>query len=106
MKSSVLRLTLETSRSTTSPLCVPMPGSMTSVALEPTTMPTLGTIGTFSSGMTWTCCEILTVLPAFTSGTGGCAVCAATLPAHKKETAIKTQCEPGRPCIIRPLVAS
>ena len=35
-----------------SPLRLPSPGSITSVAREPTTMPTFGTIGTLLSGIT------------------------------------------------------
>src|SRR5262245_24026099 len=53
-----------------------MPGSTTSVARLPTTMPTFGTIGTSSSGIANTCSESLTVLPSLTSG--GAGACAAT----------------------------
>ena len=52
MYTSAFLLTLFTSRSTVSPLRRPRPGSMTSVAVEPTMMPTLGTRPTLASGMT------------------------------------------------------
>jgi hypothetical protein len=45
-------LTFATSRITVAPLRAPSPVSMTSVAFEPTTIPTFGTIGTLLSGMT------------------------------------------------------
>jgi hypothetical protein len=48
----VFVLTFATSRSTVAPLRAPRPVSITSVAREPTTMPTLGTIGTLLSGIT------------------------------------------------------
>src|SRR5438270_14048773 len=53
---------------------MPMPGSTIRVARLPTTIPTFGTIGTSSSGITNTCSEILTVVRSFTTGAG----CAAT----------------------------
>src|SRR5262245_27843293 len=61
-----------------------MPGSTTSVARLPTAMPTLGTIGTSSSGIAKTCSESLTVLPSLTSG--GAAVCASTYPLMRSKT--------------------
>ena len=57
-------LTFCTSRSTTSPLRQPMPGSITSAPFVPTTMPTLGTMPTLKSGMTYTCSDSFTVAPS------------------------------------------
>ena len=48
----MFRLTFPTSRITAAPLRAPRPVSITSVAREPTTMPTFGTIGTLLSGIT------------------------------------------------------
>jgi len=63
---------LALSRITASPLRAPSPGSTISVARVPTTIPTFGTIGLSSSGMTNTCSESLMVWPSFTTG-GICA---------------------------------
>src|SRR6476620_8168754 len=45
-----------------------MPGSTIMVAFVPTMIPTFGTRGTDSLGMTYTCGEILRVVPSFTTG--------------------------------------
>src|SRR5687767_3899458 len=73
---SVCLLTLATSRSTRSPFTRPAPGSITSVARLPTTIPTLGTTGVLSSGIAYVCGPTFTVPFSLTSGSGPGACCA------------------------------
>src|SRR5690606_34722737 len=86
MYSCSLRLTFATSRSTASPLARPSPGSITSVAADPTMMPTLGTSGTLPSGITQVWSATFVVAPSRTIGsaTGPRCAAAATTAARAK----------------------
>ncbi|MQA29283.1 MAG: tannase/feruloyl esterase family alpha/beta hydrolase [Luteitalea sp.] len=95
MKISVFRLILATSRATASPFLRPNPGSITSVAREPTTMPTFGTSGTLASGMTYVWSASLTVAFSFTSGSGTAPRWAAALEATRQNPTSNRKRAPG-----------
>src|SRR4051812_44687301 len=88
MKISRFAPIFATSRRTVSPLRRPSPGTITSVAREPITMPTFGTSGTLPSGMTKGWAATFTVAFSFTSGSGTAAGCATAVAAANRHIAV------------------